>query len=465
MEYKIVSDSDSRRLILVYAGWAMDWHPFASLKRPGYDIAVVWNYSNLLINWAFTDKYDEIVIVAWSFGVYMAAITAYAIAPRTTARIAVNGTLFPVDNLKGIPEKVFNGTLCGLNERSLYKFYRRMTGTKDEFESFASAMPQRTISDVIDELKVFHPLPLIGNQPLRRWDVAIIGQRDAIIPPSNQWRAWAQIPYYMADEPHWIDMQRIIDRFVVDKDMTRNRFAGGFDTYADAALPQRRIVEELADAMVKHDIDRHLCSAGARVLEIGSGTGFLSRKLSQMCGPETALELWDLAGEIPTGVGSACFRRGDAELMISHCPDESLDVIASASTIQWFNSPTRFLQQCARTLVSGGYLVLSTFLAGNLEEVRAMSGRALPLPSLRQWMAMIPREFDIVYHQTFDIVEEFDDAVDVLRHLKATGVNSLGRGGADEHPVSLMRRLPQALHGKYTLTYKPFILILQRKQR
>ena len=59
MEFRIVSSAGARRLILIYAGWAMDWHPFSNLRRSGYDIAVVWDYNDISLNrygWNLTPK-------------------------------------------------------------------------------------------------------------------------------------------------------------------------------------------------------------------------------------------------------------------------------------------------------------------------------------------------------------------------------------------------------------------------
>ena len=60
MEYKIVSSTESPRLILFFAGWGMSAAPFEGLRRPGYDIAVVWKYGSLDIDWSFTSNYIEI---------------------------------------------------------------------------------------------------------------------------------------------------------------------------------------------------------------------------------------------------------------------------------------------------------------------------------------------------------------------------------------------------------------------
>jgi hypothetical protein len=56
----------------------------------------------------------------------------------------------------------------------------------------------------------------------------------------------------------------------------------------------------------------------------------------------------------------------------------------------------------------------------------------------------------------------FDSSIDVFRHLKATGVNALGRGG---DRTDLRRRIDNYqpdLDGKYHITYRPIIIILKK---
>jgi biotin synthesis protein BioG len=79
MQYKLVSDNDSNRLVLFFAGWAMDAKPFEKLHRDGYDTMVVWDYRQLDIDWRCVSKYDEICVLAWSMGVYAASRTLYSI--------------------------------------------------------------------------------------------------------------------------------------------------------------------------------------------------------------------------------------------------------------------------------------------------------------------------------------------------------------------------------------------------
>ena len=66
MKSKFIVRNDSSRLLLIFAGWGMDWRPFASLSRPGYDILVIWDYRDLLFDWKPLFRYDEICLIASS---------------------------------------------------------------------------------------------------------------------------------------------------------------------------------------------------------------------------------------------------------------------------------------------------------------------------------------------------------------------------------------------------------------
>ena len=68
-------------------------------------------------------------------------------------RVALNGTVTPVDDLKGIPQQVFEGTLEGLNEGTLEKFIRRMCLKKENLETFLSKRPQRAVEELQEELR------------------------------------------------------------------------------------------------------------------------------------------------------------------------------------------------------------------------------------------------------------------------------------------------------------------------
>ena len=359
MQYRLLNTnnleghSDSNpRLILFFAGWAMDDKPFAHLARPGYDIAVIWDYRNLHIDWSFTRPYSEICILAWSMGVYAATITTQAIDYKVTARIAVNGTITPIHNTHGIPEAIYHGTLDGLSERNLLKFYRRVCGSAQAYKDFCLNIPQRPLDQLRDELAAIEPHSILANPVAERWDLAIISRDDAIFPPVNQFRAWDNTPRRMIPAPHLLDFQKIIDRYFIDKPLVGKRFSSGRPTYDLNAPVQQFAISKLEEMMQHNGLLKEILSKPLKIIEIGSGTGSLSRRIAAWS-PLSAIEMWDLSDNgacLPPGDFVCC----DAETAIWQKPKQSADIIASASTLQWFNSPARFLDECHRVLAPGG---------------------------------------------------------------------------------------------------------------
>lgn len=466
MRYKLftyTADSVQRRLIIVFAGWAMDHRPFVGLSRPGYDIAVIWDYRSLHIDWSFTRPYDEICILSWSMGVYAASITTQAIDYKVSARIAVNGTLSPIDDRQGIPEKIFKGTLDGLNERNLRKFYRRVCGSSDAYKAFCNNLPDRDIDGVRDELDAIATHSILSNPAVARWDLAIICRDDAIFPPANQVRAWNAVPRNIISGAHLPDFQKIIDRHFIDKALVDTRFRSGQETYDANSPVQHAAIAKLDDMLRYSGVLKDIAESRLRILEVGSGTGTLSRKLAGWS-PRSSLEMWDL-GDRHTGLPHGRFVSCDAETAIWRLPSASLNIIASASTVQWFNSPARFLRECSRTLSDNGLLFLTTYLKGNLKEINEATGQGLPLLSAEDWHAIAHiAGLTVMAECNYETTLDFDSPWETLRHLKKTGVNALGRTATG--PVNaraVAARLRPMLDGMYHLTYRPYIAILKKQ--
>ena len=184
--------------------------------------------------------------------------------------------------------------------------------------------------------------------------------------------------------------QAIIDRHILDKARVEERFGSGLHTYTEAAHVQRHVAEALTAAMTEAGAAGTMQRRGARVLELGSGTGSLSRRLDAIAGTDTYIETWDLAGEACLAGPRRHFRRTDAETGLWNLPSESFDVIASASTVQWFNSLPAFLPRAA-ACAPGGYVAFSAFVRGNLREVSAATHRTLRV-SIDEWLALVPED-------------------------------------------------------------------------
>lgn len=450
MNFKTTDSGNHPRLILIFAGWGMDEKPFKAVSREGYDIAVVWDYRDLSSPWADgLAVYDEIAVLAWSFGVPAAAdfITRYPELP-VTSRIAANGTMHPVDDCLGIPTVIFNGTLDTLDDRNLTKFYRRMCGGGAGFRQFSENIPERGIDELRDELRAIAsrdiPVDFI-------WDKALISESDLIIPPKNQQRAWDSESFttITLPGPHLPDFNSILAKYVTDKNLVERRFRGSADTYDTNATVQR----EITDRMLRR------VRTGGRILEIGSGTGYATAMLAD----KGDLEAWDLtlcpkvaalaeAGHIKA---KAC----DAETELHNVATGSIELLFSASTVQWFNSLPTFLSEVRRVLAPGGTALISTFGPRTMEEIHLSLDSTPGYPEAAEIKKMIP-EAEI---EEEIMTVEFPSPADALRHIRLTGVNSLGSHISPAMTRNLLRTYPLTPYGKAVLTYHPIFITIQKK--
>jgi malonyl-ACP O-methyltransferase BioC len=460
MQSKFISRNRNNRLILIFAGWGMDARPFKNLSHPGYDILVVWDYRDLTFNWQPLLAYHEICLIAWSMGVFAASLTIHEIVPRITKRIAVNGTLEPVSSRYGIPEAIYHGTLNALSPTTLRKFYRRMCTSAEQFAAFDENRPKRTISELAEELQAIETHTFFHVPQVDNWDLAVISRNDGIFPQQNQVNAWRlTTPIQFMDAGHLPDFQMLISRLIIDKDRVSTRFGDSKDTYSDNATVQRNIAEQLFKRYMR--VTNNAPIRG-NVIEAGVGAGALTRLYAPMH-TDGALRLWDIADIDTSHTSNGKYEKCDAEVNIRRTSSSTVNCIFSASTVQWFNSPASFLRECERVLVPGGYLVLSTFVRGNLQEITNIVGNGLPLLTADGWLRMMPQNMMVqVCEQSFETMA-FASPREVLEHLRKTGVNAVGYG---QNRAVLARRileqLPQNDKGEYTLTYRPLYLIARK---
>ncbi len=245
---------------------------------------------------------------------------------------------------------------------------------------------------------------------------------------------------------------------MTDKELIRKRFSSTFKQYDLLAHTQQEICRRLA-AMTEG------WPAPAAALEVGTGTGFLTRLLLTRY-PDTHWTLNDIADASeeylrPITEGAAHrFLWGDAESL--DFPG-GLDLIASASTVQWFDDLPGFLNKCSAATRTDGLLALSTFGPGNFEQIKTLTGQGLHYYTLPETEAMVRRAgYEILQSEQYVSRLHFASGADVLRHIKATGVNSLDktrwtRGRLADFQTRYATLYP-APDGGVTLTYHPVLI-------
>lgn len=209
MIQKEIIHENHRRLLLFFAGWAADETPFRHYRPVDSDFTVCYDYRNLTFDTSRLLGYEEVNIVGWSMGVWAAtAIDTLATLPLNRC-VALNGSVFPCDDTRGIPRAIYYGTLAGLSGPSLHKFLRRMCADSKAFRAFLEITPRRELEEIGEELA---GIPLIidtrqreGKSPGAVWKEAVVGRNDRIIPPDNQANAWKElgVPFTMTDDAHY----------------------------------------------------------------------------------------------------------------------------------------------------------------------------------------------------------------------------------------------------------------------
>ena len=153
MKQYFIIKNNQKHLLLFFAGWGMDEHPFLQYAPQDSDFMICYDYRTLDFDTSPLTGYTVIDVVAWSMGVWAASQVLSKVSLPIRRRIAINGTPFPIDEKRGIPPAIFMGTLEGLNEASLRKFQRRMCADGNVFARFQLTAPERSIEELKEELE------------------------------------------------------------------------------------------------------------------------------------------------------------------------------------------------------------------------------------------------------------------------------------------------------------------------
>lgn len=446
MRYELIHNETSDRLILIFAGWSTDPAFYLNIEKEGYDVMVVWDYSDLSFPDNILDKYSTVCLFAWSLGVYAASVSLPW--EKISMAIAVNGTETPVDDSRGIPVQIFSNTIERLDTRNLLKFRKRMTDSyfNELINLFSSESPDSLKQELIN---ILHTSGCQVNH--RNWDRVIISSRDAIFPPSNMEKAWRSSPFepeiVSIDAPHYIPLKSLVDGVIPFRERVGERFKKAMATYDSTASVQLRVARNLSE-LLPND------SATDNLLEIGPGSGILCKELSKRFNIRT-MDFIDLFMTPEYGVAKKEQHfSGDAEDWLeenANLYENKYDMIVSASAFQWFVNPQRCFLNCKRLLKPDGLLVFATYLPGTLKEMRSINPHTLVYRSQEQIYNMLTPLFKKIEMTSEEYRLDFKSSKETLIHLINTGVGGSSGGNSTVHEIFSKTST--------SLTYRPLYVI------
>ncbi|HEC1877057.1 TPA: malonyl-ACP O-methyltransferase BioC [Campylobacter jejuni] len=186
-----------------------------------------------------------------------------------------------------------------------------------------------------------------------------------------------------------------------------------------------------------------------KVFEFGCGRGELSKKLQNFITFDEYLKNDIL--DFKENSNILIFDMN--EIAKQDLSKEKFDLIVSNATLQWLDLK-RILPNLRGMLNQNGILLLSTFAKQNLKEIKQSTGFGLNYFSLNE----LEQIFKVYFNEvkiTQELVElSFDNALDVFRHLKLSGVNSLGF-----YPLNkgFLKEFEEKFQNK--LTYHPVFIL------
>lgn len=201
MKQIFIKKQDKKSLLLFFAGWGMDENIVKNYEVHHADFMICYDYKTLDFDKSLIEKYQHIRVLAWSMGVWNAAQVLEGVA--CTEATAINGTLFPIDDIMGIPDKIFQGTLDNFSVATLQKFQKRMCGNQENYQLFQSVQPKRSVEDLHEELKAIQANYEEYTQKRFPWNVAVVGKNDNIFPSQNQLNAWKSVLNVYYDVHHY----------------------------------------------------------------------------------------------------------------------------------------------------------------------------------------------------------------------------------------------------------------------
>lgn len=234
----------------------------------------------------------------------------------------------------------------------------------------------------------------------------------------------------------------------------KKQFEKSMDDYDKNATVQDMMASKMLIELTK------ISDNFATVLELGCGTGLMTKRLARNIHFEKyyANDLVEKSKiYVRKFIPNADFICGNA-LKIK--TGKKAELVISNAMFQWFENPDKAISIIKLLLNKNGILAFSTFAPSNFKEITEITGLTLKYKSGEEIEEILEKQgFEILYSESFYEEMSFKNPLELLAHMKHTGVNSLSETTWTVKKVKEFCDNYSKKYPKTTLTYSPIIVI------
>lgn len=238
------------------------------------------------------------------------------------------------------------------------------------------------------------------------------------------------------------------------KELVKQQFSKNLTNYEENAVVQMIMAEKLLNLLPKKEYKN--------ILEIGCGTGFLTKLINKNIKFENYTTI-DIVGGCKDFIQSINpdinFIKGDIEKTEI---TEKYDLIISNAVFQWITDFEDFVKKLSSSLNNNGIIAFATFGKENFKEIKEVGKVSLDYYSKEEIKSLLSN-YNIEHIEEEIIVKDFENIKNMLMHMKKTGVNSLSEKTWSIKEVNaFIKHYKELYNDNVSLTYNPIYVIAKK---
>ncbi len=239
---------------------------------------------------------------------------------------------------------------------------------------------------------------------------------------------------------------------MINKSLVKQRFLKNITTYDENAFIQKIMAKKLISMVKKYS--NSYCS----VFETGCLTGILTREIKHNINYKYffANDIVNESESYIKGIDSGIkFIPGDIEKISL---PQSFDLIISNASLQWCDNLNAALIKLVNSLNDNALLAVSLFNSANLKEIKQIFNLKDNIQDIKNLVS----DFNVIDYFEEEMSYNFNSPLEILRHLKYTGVNSIKEMKFTKSSLKNFEENYIKLFNAPVLTYNPVYIIIKK---